>query len=217
MFENKLVCALLVVLVIALLAVCAAASVVSAVKAEHLAAAFTVSPGASFAGVRSDAYSNLDTSLGGGVMIGAEHLVPGNATWPSPSESNERRVDFAASPCEAAATYNQMANTNSLSTNGRNAGLAWSKSEADQSSANRSTYLKALAEKRLTPAASEHLSALWRENLASGNAGNSREVRIGAEHASDYRVGFDPMRNRMAADSYARENMSGLEDALIGM
>jgi len=217
MFENKLVCALLVVLVIvviALLAVCAAASVVSAVKAENM---YDIAA-SGFLAEESDSRSKLASSLAGGRALG-EHLVPGNATWPNPTESNERRVDFAASPCEAAATYNQMANTNSLSTNGRNAGLAWSKSEADQSSANRSTYLKALAEKRLTPASKEHLSALWKTTkYSSGAAGDAREARLPAEHASDYRVGFDPMRNRMAADDpYAREQFSGLEDALIGM
>ena len=152
-------------------------------------------------------------------------------------------MDFPESPCDAAASYNQMANTNSLSPDGTNSGMQMSRRYATQANAAANAKLVAAASERAAAraessgssnaaslrqaatrdraiadaASKEHLSALWRENLASGNAGNSREVRIGAEHASDYRVGFDPMRNRMAADSYARENMSGLEDALIGM
>lgn len=255
--ENKAVnwAVGLVLVALALVVVCLILLVVHAyttkpIGAEHLEAAFTVSPGASFAGVRSDAYANLDTSLGGGVELAAagackaEHLVPGYATWPSPTESNPRRVDFAETPCDAAAVYNQNANTNSLSPNGTNAGMQMSRRYASKANASAAAEAVAAASERAAARAEqngssnaaslrqaaardraianavskEHLSAMWkRENLASGNAGDAREVRIGAEHASDYRVNFDPMRNRMAADSYARENMSGLEDALIGM
>jgi len=254
--ENKAVnwAVSLALVAVALMVVCLILLVVHAYKtkpigSEHLEAAFTVSPGASFAGVRSDAYANLDTSLGGGVELAAagackaEHLVPGYATWPSPTESNPRRVDFAKTPCDAAATYNQNANTDSLSPNGTNSGMQMSRRYASKANASAAAEAVAAASERAAARAEqngssnaaslrqaaardraianavskEHLSAMWRENLASGNAGDAREVRIGAEHASDYRVNFDPMRNRMAADSYARENMSGLEDALIGM
>ena len=197
------------------------------VSRENLEAQYSYTGGLShgahlgFASEPSDNVVHPEGRQQQALKLSAEHLVPGNKSWPSPSESNPRRMEFGQSPCNKSYAN---ANTQARANNAR--GVANALQAGANVNANSASMQGAAGARN---ASRENLSAGWKElerlSSSSKSAGNQR---LGFyEHAnSEYEPMnnrasvYDPMANRTRAnDAYAPEHMAnarGLEDILHG-
>lgn len=110
-------------------------------------------PGAA-TGFMSETSDTLLSNAGGkrqgqSVVIGRERLVPGNNTWPSPTESVPLTYEFSSSPCNLPTVSNANANAGSLGVGRRPTAAA---------------------------GGAERLSAVWKnsnERMTAGGSGNT--------------------------------------------